>query len=91
MDPVWEPNPWNGIVPITPIMDSQLDDVAISEVLDPLEKSIRKGLAERLSEKLPAKRDWFNVYLVVFVLLHNVEAQIAHDRRFCERYGLPVS
>lgn len=86
MDPA---NPWNGIIPVTPIMDTQLDQIVIQDVLVPL----RSGLLQELQKKIDERRreNWFEIFLTIFILLNNTEFILAHSRRFSRRYGMGVS
>ena len=79
---------WVDTVPVTPLMDQQLDQIVIQWLLKPMRKSILTNL-KRLIEK--AKENWFEIYLTIFVLLHNSEVQLAHARQFAQRYGMSVS
>lgn len=81
-------NPWNGIIPVTPMMDTQLDQIVIQDVLMPL----RSGLLQELQKKIHGRRreDWFEIFLTVFILLSNTEFILAHSRRFARRYGMGV-
>jgi hypothetical protein len=81
-------NPWHGIIPVTPIMDAQLDEIFLVEILMPLRDRVLAELKSRLSDPQKVKADWFSIYLTLFVLLSNLEAQNAHDRQFAKRYGL---
>lgn len=82
-------NPWNGIVPVTPIMDMQLDQIVIRGVLMPL----RTKLLQELQEKIYSyeRGNWFSIFLTTFILLSNTESILAHSRRFARRYGMGVS
>lgn len=86
MDPA---NPWNGIIPVTPMMDTQLDQIVIQDFLVPL----RSGLLQELQKKIHGRRkeDWFEIFLTIFILLSNTEFILAHSRRFARRYGMGVS
>jgi hypothetical protein len=84
-------NPWDGIVPVTPIMDGQLDEIAISEVLKPLRRAVLSQLSTILASPSRCKEEWFGVYLTCFILLNNHEFQNHHDNKFAKLHGMPVS
>jgi hypothetical protein len=83
-------NPWCNIIPVTPIMDQQLDQIVIREVLTPLKIYILKELHSRMENREKAKRYWFEIFLTIFVLLNNVETQLSMERQFAQRYGMSV-
>ena len=89
IDVVWDPaNPWNGTIPIPPIMDTQLDQLVIQGYLVPLGKCLLQELEAKILKK--SKEDWFEIYLTIFILLSNTEQMLAHTRRFASRYGMSV-
>jgi hypothetical protein len=83
-----EESPWHGKVPITPVMDTQLDQIVIRDVLTPL----RQRLLSELQAKMETgqKEDWFEVFLVVFILSTNTEWLLRHSRNNAKRYGAKV-
>jgi hypothetical protein len=83
-------NPWYGMNPVTPIMDQQLDQIAICQVLVPIKKSLLSQLHEAVHEDSKAKKRWLEIYLTSFVLLHNFSVQLAEERQFARRYGMSV-
>ncbi|KAH6971213.1 hypothetical protein BKA56DRAFT_678331 [Ilyonectria sp. MPI-CAGE-AT-0026] len=90
IEPVWErSNPWHGIIPITPIMDHQLDRLITHTFLLPLKSKLLSDLHKMIYEG--NKSSWFQIYLVVFILLHNTERLLAHCRKMAKRYGIGVS
>jgi hypothetical protein len=89
INPINDPsNPWHNTVPITPLMDTQLDQIAIKAVLDPLKAEVLAKLNEKIYLARP--EDWMEIYLCVFILLSHVEMLAAHSNRFARRYGMPV-
>jgi hypothetical protein len=84
-------DPWEGQVPVTPIMDQQLDQVVIREILIPSASAFLNKLKEKVYNEADRKATAFEIYLTFFVLLSNAEMQIAHSRRFAQRYGFSVS
>lgn len=80
-----EESPWCGKAPITPVMDTQLDQIVIKDVLLPL----RRKLLPELQAKMQAgqKEEWFEIFLVVFILSTNTEWLLRHSRKNAKRYG----
>lgn len=83
-----ESSPWNKKVPVTPVMDTQLDQIIIQDFLTPL----RDTLMERLQRKMAQgrKEDWFEIFLVVFILTTNTGLLLRHSRKNAIRYGAQV-
>jgi hypothetical protein len=81
-------NPWKGTIPITPTMDTQLDQIVIQYILVPLRSKILTELQDKIKAYRPDT--WFEMYLTLFTLLSNIEVGSAHANRFSKRYGLPV-
>ncbi|KAI0597494.1 hypothetical protein F4775DRAFT_256701 [Biscogniauxia sp. FL1348] len=70
LNPVNEPgNPWNGVTPITPIMDTQLDYLVIRDLLVPLSHQF----LEKLKAKIDAMRreNWLEIYFAIFIVMSN--------------------
>jgi hypothetical protein len=89
LDVIWDPaNPWNGIIPIPPIMDPQLDQLVIQGYLIPLKNRLLQELQAKINKK--SKEHFFEIYLTIFVLLSNAEQMLAHTRRFAKRFGMSV-
>lgn len=67
----FEQHAWTGVVPVTPIMDTQIDDIALRSLLLPLGAKILK----ELDGKIMARRKgfWFEIYLTVFIIMTNFE------------------
>jgi hypothetical protein len=89
--PLEKSNPWKGIIPVTPIMDQQLDQIVIRHVLTPLRDYVLKELSTRLGSRETAKKYFFEIYLTIFVLLNNAETQLSCEHQFAKRYGMSVS
>ena len=82
-------NPFLEAVPVTPIMDTQLDELAIKEVLLPLKARLLRLLDEKVLAK--KKECWYEIYLASFVILHNAEQVLDQVADFARRYGVRVS
>ena len=83
-------DPWRGSVPVTPIMDSQLDQLVLQEILLPLGKALLQDLKEKVFNTSSIKLLAYELYLTFFILLSNAEMQLAHSRNFAKLYGLSV-
>jgi hypothetical protein len=81
--------PYYDRVPVPPIVDLQIDVITINDLLQPEMKKILKKVKEMLESKNPWK-NWFEIYLAYFILLHNVELTMAHDAWFVKRHNLKV-
>lgn len=84
--PVSDPDsPWHGKVPITPVMDTQLDQIVIQEFLNPLRTELLRHLQKKMYSK--EKGNWFEIFLVTFILCLNTEWLLRHSRMNAKRYG----
>ncbi|KAJ5377811.1 uncharacterized protein N7496_005220 [Penicillium cataractarum] len=87
MDPISDKTcPDFGIIPVTPIMDTQLDQIVIREILLPLRNRILYKLDGRLKE--PKRDEWFENFLIIFILLSSIEACSVHGEKFAKEFGL---
>ncbi|ORX98193.1 hypothetical protein BCR34DRAFT_496330 [Clohesyomyces aquaticus] len=75
-----------GRIPVTPIMDLQIDQLVIQMIVKPLGKSILTCLEQQT--KRSKHSNWFATYLCFFILLHNYEVATSHDREFAELHRL---
>jgi hypothetical protein len=75
-------------VPVTPVMDNQLDQIVIRYILKPFGSSIQRRL-QKISKKM-RRKSWFGVFLCSALLLSNYELATAHDIKFAQRFGLKV-
>ncbi|KAF4987082.1 hypothetical protein FDECE_15605 [Fusarium decemcellulare] len=70
IEPTNEPgHPWNGFSPVTPIMDSQLDDLVIRDLLEPLSAEFLQKLKAKIDERKP--ENWLEIYLALFIMMSN--------------------
>ncbi|KAK0732259.1 hypothetical protein B0H67DRAFT_478582 [Lasiosphaeris hirsuta] len=79
-------SPYFGRIPVTPMMDQQLDQVVIKTALLPLKRSVQRSLRSLIEANKPDH--WFTIYLCIFVLLSNYEIATQHDRGYAIRYSL---
>ncbi|KAJ4406739.1 hypothetical protein N0V91_004429 [Didymella pomorum] len=61
---------YHGFVPVTPVMDTQLDEIVIRDLLDPISTRFLKNLEAKIAEKDP--RNWLEIHFAVFIMMSNV-------------------
>jgi len=84
--PVSDPeSPWYDKVPITPVMDTQLDQIIIQDFLTPLRADLLRALQDKMYSM--QKENWFEIFLVIFILCLNTEWLLRHSRKNAKRYG----
>ncbi|KEF59889.1 uncharacterized protein A1O9_04737 [Exophiala aquamarina CBS 119918] len=66
-------------------MDTQLDQIVIQSILLPLRKEVLQRLQVKF-EKFQRK-DWFEIFATVFILLNTIEIATRHDHEFATSYG----
>jgi len=90
LEPVSESeNPWRGCIPVTPIMDTQLDDIAINGLLLPSSTRLLQLLEQKMEKR--KKEDWFEIFVTIFIVMSNVEFILADVVDYTERHGMKVS
>jgi hypothetical protein len=82
-------NPWCDILPVTPVMDTQLDELAIGEVLIPLRDKLLKLLDDKVREE--KKENFFEIYLATFIIMSNFEFIFSDVIDYTTRHGMTVS
>jgi hypothetical protein len=86
LDPLPE-SPFSQRIPVTPIMDFQIDNIVIYDYLVVTLNRIRKTMKEKI---MPRKEeDWFDLHLATFILLHHVDLTMKHDVDFATNRNLP--
>lgn len=81
-------SPYYGTVPIPPILDHQLDTVGIRYMLK-LKDNVLKTLKNRMSRR--RQTQWYEVFLTIFVLLHNLEYVYRAQYQYMKRHEGTVS
>jgi hypothetical protein len=76
-------------IPVTPVMDTQLDEIIIGGILLPLKNKLLNLMKERALSK--RKEDWYELYLASFLTLHNAELVLDHMADYAKRFGMTVS
>lgn len=90
LPPITDPkSPWYGFIPITPVMDVQLDQIVIRDVLQPLRTKLVTKFQETIENYRPDT--WFDCYFTIFMVLNHMEMAAAHGNRFSKSHGLGVS
>lgn len=82
-------NPWRNFIPVTPIMDQQLDQIVIQGVLRPVRTELLRDLQKAMYEE--PKLKWFEIYMASSVLLSNADRLLAQSVTMAKRYGFHVS
>ncbi|KAH8892135.1 hypothetical protein GQ53DRAFT_863880, partial [Thozetella sp. PMI_491] len=77
-------SPRFGVTPIIPIMDTQLDQIIIQEILEPLRSDILSALDKLVEQHRP--ETFFESYLTVFILLCSIERNTIAQERFARRH-----
>lgn len=73
-------------IPVTPVMDGQLDQLVTKTYLLPLRETLLANLQKTIYAG--KKEDWFSVFLAMFIYLTHIECLLQHSRRNAKRYGL---
>jgi hypothetical protein len=81
--------PWSGKIPITPMMDTQLDQIIIKDILTPLRNKVLLALQNKMQDG--KKEDWFEIFLTMFVLSTSTEWLLRHSRGNALRYNAQVT
>ena len=61
---------YNDFVPVTPIMDTQLDEIVIKDLLDPITDRFLKNLKAKIDERRP--ENWLEIHFAIFIMMSNV-------------------
>jgi hypothetical protein len=84
-DHINNPNcPWFGKVPVTPLMDVQLDQIIMQDFLEPLRIKILKELKGKLHSA--PKDNFYEIILTAFILATNTHLLLQHSRGNAIRY-----
>ena len=80
--------PYYGRRPIPPLLDAQLD-LMLMEKMEQLKKSVLSELRRMIAGT--SRKHWFKIYLIMSVLLFNLECVYQNQCRQIERYQECVS
>ena len=80
-------SPYNGTVPISPILDHQLDTIGITYM-----NKLRNNILRCLKARLIVRKDslWYEEFLTFFVLLHNLEYIYGRQYKYMKRHESTV-
>lgn len=82
-------HPFDGFTPVTPIMDTQLDDMVIRYLIHPSCARFLVRLREKIDQR--KRENWLEIYLAMFVMMSNM-GLIQKDMATQARWkGLKVS
>ncbi|KAF4468527.1 hypothetical protein FALBO_4582 [Fusarium albosuccineum] len=84
-EPTDPKSPWYGFVPVTPLMDVQLDQIVIQQMLNPLRMKLLAKFDATIRDSKP--EEWFDCYLTIFILLNHVEAASVHGHNIAKAWG----
>lgn len=82
-------SPWHGMSPVTPVMDTQLDQIVIQSILLPLRTEVLQLLQAKFEPF--QKKNLFEIFATVFILLNTIEIATKHDHEFANFFGHVVS
>ena len=80
--------PYYGRRPIPPLLDAQLDHM-LMEKMDSLKRSVLSELRRMIAGQ--GRKHWFKIYLIMSVLLFNLESVYQNQLRQMQRYQERVS
>ncbi|KAF3768124.1 hypothetical protein M406DRAFT_275913 [Cryphonectria parasitica EP155] len=63
-------HPFDGFIPVTPMMDSQLDDLVIRDLIRPLCARFLARLKGKIEER--KRENWMEIYLAMFIMMSNM-------------------
>lgn len=87
--PVSDPSsPWEGMVPMPPIMIGQFEAIIYSTILRPLNKTVLDQLQAFFLA--PKRKHWYTVYLALFVLLHSCSMLTRRNSEFAAKIDWPL-
>jgi hypothetical protein len=73
---------------LPPNMDTQLDQIVIQKILNPLRLRVLRKFEHLIT---PAKREaWWEIYLSAFILLNHIERLAKHSFLHARRHTMPV-
>lgn len=72
-----------------PYIDYQLGSIIMQRILDPLRCSVLRELQALVYEN--KTKNWFRIFLTVFILLHNYEQGVSFQQAFAAKRKAPVS
>lgn len=83
-----ESHPMHGQIPITPVMGAQVDVIVTHGIMIPLRNRILEQLSTLILANKP--RNWFCIYICIFVLLHDCSLKMARNAIYARKHGMRV-
>jgi len=83
---IMENSDLHGKIPLPPVMGAQIDTIVIHSI----QSKLRKALLERLQDMTQnnKQKTWLTLYLVTFILLHNISLVTKHDAGYARKHGM---
>lgn len=82
-------SPHHGKIPIPPIMDTQLDQIVIRLILNPLRAKVVQKFEQLITPAKP--ENWWEVYLSAFIMLNHIERLAMHSVTHARTHTMAVS
>ena len=81
-------SPYYRTVPISPILDHQIDTLGIKQM-----KELKDRLLKKLKAKIQQRRhtQWYEIFLTIFILLNNLETVWREQYNYMKRHEETVS
>lgn len=81
-------SPYHGRIPIPPLLDAQIDQLWMDKM-----KLQQKAVFSMLKKMMTSRRkqNWFMIFLIIMVLLSNLEFIYQNQKKQINRYGKTVS
>lgn len=82
-----ETSPLRGHIPLPPVMGAQIDLVLIHQI----QTKLRREMLDDLQAMTGANNNhsaWLTMYVVLFILLHNVALLCQHDAAYARKHGM---
>jgi hypothetical protein len=71
---------------MTPVMDTQIHDIALRVLLIPLGQVILRELDQKIKRR--KRENWFDIYLTIFIIMNNFEFIFSDVLEYTARHGL---
>ncbi|RPA79607.1 hypothetical protein BJ508DRAFT_211060 [Ascobolus immersus RN42] len=80
-------SPYFDRIPVTPILDFQIDAICINLILKPLRSKVLNMLQNKILTTKP-DQDWMEIKIATFILLTNIEWTVRHDNYFARLHSM---
>lgn len=90
MDPniMDETSPHPGTIPLPPVMGAQIELILIHQLQSKWRREMLDGL--QVMTQANNHSTWLTIYLVTFIMLHNVSLLCQHDAGYARKHGMKV-